>query len=71
MFVNKSDVADDGMLAADDNSDMNLSNNDANVTDATTTGSSKTFRLELSLKSLVQKKGLIELLVQICRAHKH
>ena len=33
MFVNKSDVADDGMLAADDNSDMNLSNNDANVTD--------------------------------------
>ena len=33
MFVNKSDVADDGMLAADDNSDLNLSNNDANVTD--------------------------------------
>ena len=31
MFVNKSDVADDGMLAADDNSDLNLSNNDANV----------------------------------------
>lgn len=30
---------------------------DANVTDATTTGSSKTFPLELSLKSLVQKRA--------------